>query len=159
MSSIRAPLDVYVVFDLQDDVDKDVLEKCISVYINTKQREFQLEKLERVELKAYFREMDLLKNGMKNMSTLFDQLKLKGANETWFIYVSDGQMEESFGSQQLGLILICKGLGTRECIYSLTRQPFRILTTDVRDEKLEALKIFTKSLQRVFVSESKIKFR
>ena len=149
-------LDVYFVMNVGDNIDTKTLEKCIHVFLATKYGDFIINVFEKVDLQEARPTGDVIKQGLFSFTQMFNQLKLKNSNETWFIYIANGHIDKV--QNKVGVILLNRKPYINECTYAINKQPFDINIDASKERKLGALKEFTNTLQGVFKSK-KIRYK
>ncbi len=152
-------LEVYVCIDMADTNDITTIMKCIEVYINAKQQEFKLCKIEPFHMsnQPVDQKGDVVEHGLLCMREMFTNLKLKTSNDVWLIYLSTGNVRGF--KEDVTLFLLNKQPGNRECYYSINKNCLSIPTIDNKDSKLQKLKILTKSFDQLFSTSKTIKYK
>lgn len=153
-------LDVYLIFDLGPDVDIDIIEKCIKVYLLAKLNcnvHVCKNVTESVVKKEDLRQYDIIKRGLHYFSEAYNVLKLKSTNKCWFIYISNGKI--SGFTSNVSLILLSKNPGVKECSYVISKKLFNILKEAEKSAKLEELKTLTRSLTEVVSTTKTIRYK
>jgi hypothetical protein len=90
---------------------------------------------------------------------MFETLKLKSSDTTWFIYISNGNLPIApFELSQVGVMLVNKNPCYKECLYTIHRTPFGVFKKDTRETRLQELKTFTKTFKELFDSNKVIKY-
>jgi len=156
-------LEVYYIIDEKsDNFDKQLISKCIQVFVTAKLR-FRLVKFQEIKphldthLNAENDDTDAIQRGLVALTNATKQLKLKTRNSVWIVYVTNGDIQNV--RKDIGLVLINKSPMERECSYSINKHPFSILTTMDKSQKLENLKVFTKTFEQACVTTKTIKYK
>lgn len=156
-SNGKGNLQVYYYVDLPNDQDLAILEKCLRVCIDTKMTTYELKRLERVAVSKYAASPDdIIKTGLGRLLEMFDVLKLKTADQVWLLYVGSGDIQNLH--KNVTLMLLNKNPCTRECSYTINKRALDLSDCLSKHAKLENLKVLSKSLQDLFVTEKTIKY-
>lgn len=160
-------LEVYYIIDeTTDHFDKQLISKSIQVLITAK-LQFNLVKFQEIKPEQSLCEnmnrmsldnddSDAIKRGLDALSNATKQLKLKTKNSVWLVYITNGDIHNV--RKDIGLVLINKCPMQRECSYSINKHPFTILTTMEKNQRLEQLKVFTKTFEQACVTTKTIKY-
>ena len=144
-------LDVYYCIDVESNIDEEILAKCICVYIKSKLTNWKLntfQKVSKYSCKLSKNQDDVVKHGLFQFRNMFKNMKLKSTNETWFIYVSNGKVENI--PHEVGVILVNKVPSQNQCMYAISKSTFTPLKILEKPEKLEKVKIFSKAIEENF---------
>jgi predicted choloylglycine hydrolase len=87
---------------------------------------------------------------------MFKRLKLKGNNETWFVYISKGNVKEIY--KNVFVTLVNKNPCIKTCSYAINKNDIVINKTDDKSVKLENLKEINKTFMELFYSENTITY-
>jgi hypothetical protein len=153
-------LDVYLIFDLGPDIDIDIIEKCIKIYLLAKLKcnvHVCQNVTEAIVKKGDIRQYDIIKRGLHYFSEAYKDLKLKSTNKCWFIYISNGKI--SGFTSNVSLILLSKNPGVKECSYVISKRLFNVLKESDKSTKLEELKVLTRSLTEVVSTTKTIRYK
>jgi hypothetical protein len=138
-----------------------MIQKCIRIFAHVNIKDCKIIKCEPVTLpqpqlqQLHIDTIDVIKKGLNTLSHMFEHLKLKTKNDVWFLYVSNGNLQNI--RENVGLILLQKLPRGTECFYSINKQSFKILQTMTKPQRLTNLRIFTKSLEEVCTTDKVIK--
>lgn len=148
----RKPLHVYYTIDLSSVQDTTLLERCLQVYINVHAREHTLltyTPIERAHEQTEPGEPDTIDCGIGQFNSMFDKLKLKTTDDTWFIYVSQGRVTTS---QNMFVVLLNSEPRYQKCFY--------VITCDLISKKIDknTLQLFNKTLTRLFTQKRTITY-
>lgn len=147
-------LDVYVCFDFDDNQEIDVIESCLKVYLSIK---FQTHKLDKFEIyKPMITDTDIIKKGTLVFSEMYQTLKLKSPNETWFIYMGNGSVQNIYNN--VFVLLLNKTPNKKECYYTINKNNMIISAQMLRNDKLNTLKILTKSFDEIINTKKILKY-
>lgn len=147
-------LDVYVCFDFDDNQEIDVIESCLKVYLSIK---FQTYKLDKFEIyKPMITDTDIIKKGTLVFSEMYQTLKLKSPNETWFIYMGNGSVQNIYNN--VFVLLLNKTPNKKECYYTINKNNMIISAQMLRNDKLNTLKILTKSFDEIINTKKILKY-
>ncbi|NBP01265.1 MAG: hypothetical protein EBU90_14210 [Proteobacteria bacterium] len=153
-------LEVYYIIDEgPENFDRELIGKCIRVFITAKLK-FSLVKFQEIKrdtTTSLDTDSDAIKRGITTLNNAMKQLKLKTRNSVWIVYITNGDILNV--RKDIGLVLINKCPMDRECSYSINTHPFNILTTMDRTQRLEHLKVFTKTFEQACMTTKTIKYK
>jgi Ni,Fe-hydrogenase I large subunit len=148
-------LEVYYYLDNNFETPNDI-DKCLRLFLEIKFKEYELVKCENFTNDKIYDETDFIKNGLLTFNNMYNKLKLKSNNVIWFMYLSNGNIKELY--KKVFVILLNKSPHNKECTYIINKRELNIDSQMNRDEKLENLKYFNKTLQELFYSGKQIKY-
>jgi hypothetical protein len=160
----KTKLDVYYYIDLENQ-DIKALEKCLRVYLDVHQNEnYTIDKfincdfIEDIKTESCQQSEgnDVIKRGLITFNKMTKELKLKTTNETWFIYISSGNINKIY--ENVFVILLNKTPMVKSCYYIINKSKIDVKERDDKIYKLENLKLFNKSLQELFVTDKVITY-
>lgn len=158
-NSKRPRLDVYYCIELQKDQDIQTLEKYLRIYLEVHEKQFIIDKFincNYVNDNVENKDNDVIKNGLMTFNNMMKKLKLKTTNEVWFIYISSGNVNNTY--ENVSVILLNKEPMSKRCNYIINKSKINVLQNHNKIEKLENLKLFNKSLQELLVTERLITY-
>lgn len=146
-------IDLYVYIDL--DLDKrelELVQKCINLHLKAYYSNYIVSRImccndliERTETG------DVIKNGLLTFHNMFKYLKLKGRNPAWFIYLSNGNIQDKYTNKFL--LLLNTQPNKKECYYCIHDIPFELRNSDsllTRDERVIQFKNLNINLKNLF---------
>jgi hypothetical protein len=145
-------LDVYYYIDLDDTQDIEYIIRCLKLNIQVNQKQFKLDKFECCNINKLVNENDVIKRGLLTFNKMFRQLKLKGNNEIWFIYISRGDIKEIY--KNAFITLVNKNPSIKTCSYAINKSNIVINKTDDKYIKLNVIKEINKTFIELFSSEN-----
>lgn len=161
-------LEVYYIIDEKTPCfDKQLISNCIHICLTAKLR-CRLVKFQEIksaqpdvlccEIKnmSLDNDTDCIKRGILELTNATKQLKLKTHNSVWIIYITNGDIHNV--TKNIGLVLINKCPMETRYSYSINKHPFFILTTMEKNEKLEKLKVFSKTFEQACVTTKTIHY-
>ena len=157
----RQILDVYYYLDFDDKtIDVRFLERCLQVNIVVNMKEYNINKFvncnnEYIHTIRISNE-DVVKRGLLIFNKMFRRLKLKGTNDIWFIYLSNGDIKNIY--QNVFVTLINKNPCIKTCSYAINKSSVNIKLEDPRLVKLERLKDVNETLKELFVTDKSITY-
>lgn len=157
----RQILDVYYYLDFDDKtIDVRFLERCLQVNIVVNMKEYNINKFvncnnEYIHTIRISNE-DVVKRGLLIFNKMFRRLKLKGTNDIWFIYLSNGDIKNI--CQNVFVTLINKNPCIKTCSYAINKSSVNIKLEDPRLVKLERLKDVNETLKELFVTDKTITY-
>lgn len=118
--NILNKLDLYYCLDDDDDVDHSCILDNIDFKLYTK--DYHINKC--VEYTAnkqsnYNRGEDIIHTGISILNEMFDELKLKGSNEVWFLYIGNGKFKTNSCTSNVCLALLNKNPSIKSCLYAV----------------------------------------
>uniref|UniRef100_A0A6C0H870 Uncharacterized protein n=1 Tax=viral metagenome TaxID=1070528 RepID=A0A6C0H870_9ZZZZ len=157
-------LEVYYIIDeANENFDRELIRKCIQVFITAKLK-FSLVKFQEIKPETEgttasldIGDTDAIKRGINTLNNAMKQLKLKTRNSVWIVYITNGDILNV--RKDIGLVLINKFPMEMECSYSINTHPFNIFTTIDRTQRLENLKVFTKTFEQACLTTKTIKYK
>lgn len=163
--STKTKLDIYYCVDLNNQ-DIKALEKCLRVYLDVHQNEnYTIDKFincdfieNDIKTESYQKSEgdDVIKSGLLKFNKMTKELKLKTTNETWFIYISSGNINKIY--ENVFVILLNKTPMVKSSYYIINKSKIDVKEQDDKIYKLENLKLFNKSLQELFVTDKVITY-
>jgi hypothetical protein len=156
-------LDIYYIIDYPEEIDTELMEKYFKVYLNVNLSKSKLSINIFQKIEAYPKELcyteDVIKNGLYSFNKMFNDLKLKSKNETWFFYLSNGDIDNQLKYKNIDVILLNKDLSKKECLYNINKININILKSFLKDDKLNKLtKIFKNNLDTLLSSKELLKY-
>lgn len=91
---------------------------------------------------------DVIKNGLLTFHNMFKRLKLKCKNQIWFLYLSNGDIQNIHINNCV--LLLNTQPNKKECFYIINKNPF-ILKGLLKDDKIIQFKNLNKHLQQLFI--------
>ncbi len=147
-------LDVYCVFDFNTEIDYDFVHKYLNTYLNINLR--NVYNVNNVIIKQNSIDKgDILKRGVSNFRKLWDNLKLKNTNDTWFMYLSNGNID---GHKNVFLMLLNKNPGKFECNYCINKQHLDIITNMDKHTKLNNMNVLSNTLNKILSSNKLLQY-
>jgi len=149
-------LNIYYIIDYPEEIDTELIEKYFKVYLNVNlsNKSIIFQKID-----AYPKELlDVIKNGLYSFNKMFNDLKLKSKNETWFFYLSNGDIDNQLKYKNIDVILLNKDLSKKKCLYNINKINMNILKTFEKNDKLNKLKIFKNNLDTLLSSKQLLKY-
>jgi hypothetical protein len=159
MEGVLNELDVYFVIQMTAEYDRESLVKCLKVFLEThlqKQGVYKLNIFEDVSIEYTNNDCDIIERGLMTFIKMYERLKLKSKNESWFIYVSNGYIKTV--QHNVSLVLLNKQPSKCECLYNINKSPINVQSSMLKQEKLQGLKTFTKGLTNILQSKQTIKY-
>jgi hypothetical protein len=158
----RKILDVYYYLDFDDDtIDTNFLERYlqVNIIVNTKQyyciNRFVNCDNEYINTDKISNE-DVIKRGLLIFNKMFRRLKLKGVNDIWFIYLSNGNIKNIY--QDVFVTLINKNPCIKTCSYVINKNSINVKRNQDNSVKLERLQDVNKTLNELFVTNKTITY-
>lgn len=151
------PLDIYYFIDLDETQDHTYIQKCLKIYINTKYRDYNINKFEKYETDFSTKEKsDIIKNGILMFNDMFFKLKLKVAYDVWFFYISNGNIGDKY--KDVSLILLNKKPMIKKTNYVINKKKVDLNINYIKEEKLKNIKNFSNALDHLFNSNKVIEY-
>jgi hypothetical protein len=153
---LKQLLDVYYCIDLDDTQDKEYIARCLNLNIRVNQKQFELNKFEYCNINIQTKENDVIKRGLLTFNKMFKQLKLKGNNEIWFVYISRGDIKQIY--KNAFVTLVNKNPSIKTCSYAINKSDITINKIDDKYTKLNVIKEINKTFIELFCSENNITY-
>jgi hypothetical protein len=143
----KALLDVYYYIDIKGDVE--FIERSLYALNSRNYRinKFVNSRLGEVEIDKH----DIIKNGLLTFNKMFENLKLKNTNETWFFYISNGNIKDVYSN--VFIILLNKNPREQRCFYVINKNNIEPLLDTYNNEK-----VVTSTICEVLAAEKSITY-
>lgn len=117
-------IDIYIYIDLNlEKQDFDLIEKCIKLHLQVHHNNYIVSRIiccndiiEKTQTE------DVIKNGLLTFHNMFRNLKLRGRNPIWFIYLSNGDIQDKYKNKCV--LLLNTQPNKKECYYCIHTTPF-----------------------------------
>jgi len=152
-------LDVYFVMQMTSEYDRESLVKCLKIFLETqlhKEEKYTLHVLEDVCIEYTNNDCDIIERGLMTFIKMYEKLKLKSKNESWFFYISNGYIKNI--QHNVSLILLNKQPSKHECFYNICKSPIDVQVNMEKNDKLQGFKTFTKGLTNILHTNQTIKY-
>jgi len=154
ISNSLKKLDVYYCIALLDQ-DIDNISKCLEIYNTVTLKDYKLDKFKRVDYISK-NKSDVVKSGLCTFNKMYNDLKLKTSNETWFVYISNGDIKDDYKS--IFLLLLNKNPSDKSSYYIINKNEINIKKHDTNTNKLTALKFLKKTIHELFNTNRSINY-
>ena len=157
----RKILDVYYYLDFDDNnIDIRFLERCLQVNIVVNMKEYCVNKFINCN-NEYINTVkigndDVVKRGLLIFNKMFRRLKLKGTNDIWFVYLSNGDIKNIH--QDVFVTLINKNPCIKTCSYVINKSSVNIKRDHDKIVKLERIRDVNETLKELLVTEKTITY-
>lgn len=150
-------LDVYYCIDLDKSLqDINLIEKCLETYIIVHFKEYKLNIFKHLENKNVNENKnvdenkndDIVKSGLFTFNKMYKDLKLKSPNDTWFIYISNGDIKTEY--KNVFVLLLNKNPQEKLSFYVISKHQIDIKRNDINTDKINGLKFFKKTIHELF---------
>ena len=95
-NSYKKILDIYYCIDLDKNLqDINNIAKCLETYIIVTFKEYELNIFKSLDY-LNSDKSDVVKSGLFTFNRMYKDLKLKTPNDTWFIYISNGDIKNEY---------------------------------------------------------------
>lgn len=153
-------LDIYYIIDYPEEIDTEMMQKYFKIYLNV---HFNINMFQKIEAYPYphaeeNNDIDVIKNGLYSFNKMFNELKLKSKNTTWFFYLTNGDIDNQIKYKNIDVILLNKNISEKECFYNINKININILKTFSIEDKFNKLKIFKNNLNILFSSKDLLKY-
>jgi hypothetical protein len=155
-NSSKKILDIYYCIDLDKNLqDINNIAKCLETYIIVTFKEYKLNIFKSLD---YFKsdKSDVVKSGLFTFNRMYKDLKLKTPNDTWFIYISNGDIKNEY--KNIFVLLLNKNPSEKCSFYIINKNVINVKKDDVLTNKLIALKFFKKTIHELFNTTRIIKY-
>ena len=152
-------LDVYYCIDLDKSVqDINLIEKCLETYIIVHFKEYKLNIFKHLEKKNdnKYKNDDVVKSGLFTFNKMYKDLKLKSPNDTWFIYISNGDIKTEY--KNVFVLLLNKNPQEKSSFYVISKHQIDIKRNDINTNKINGLKFLKKTINELFDTSRSITY-
>jgi hypothetical protein len=153
-------LDVYYCIDLNNNFDLSYIEYYLSVYLNIYKKSYVINKFQNCQnyiIKNNTKnEDDVIKRGLFAFNKMYKNLKMKNSNETWYIYISNGDIQNIH--KNAFVILINQNPCINKCMYIINKTELCILKTHSKEVKMYNSKLLRNTLDEIFISNKYINY-
>jgi len=148
---------VYYCTNLENSQDINYIKECLKIYL-TIHCNIKLEKFERYEqdLTCKDDDLDILKRGLVTFNNMFKILKLKDNFETWFVYISNGNIKDV--SKNVFLTLINKNPSEKRACYAINKNKLDINKNYSKNKKIENLQILKNTINELLSNNKHINY-
>lgn len=144
-------IELYLYIDL--DINKDDLEliqKCIGINLKVYFKQYNISKIICCnDLVEKTNTDDVIKNGVLTFHNMFKQLKLKSKNQAWFVYLANGDIQETY--KNTCVILLNTQPNKKECFYTINTNSFQLNNIYTKQEKMYHFKKLNDNLKKLFI--------
>jgi hypothetical protein len=162
---MQEKLNVYYYINICDNQnDLSVIENYIKVYINVYLGEFMLNKF--VNCSYLFKHskqerenetnQDTIKCGLSSFNTMYDKLKLKEANKTWFLYIANGNIKDIY--KNVFVMLLNKNPSEKITNYSINTKTLDVSKKYTKYEKIKNLELLSATIQELYLTKETITY-
>lgn len=154
-------LDVYYCLDFNDDFDVSYIEYYLRIYLNIYKKSYIVNKFQNCEnsiIKNKNNEKieDVIKRGLFTFNNMYKNLKMKNSNDTWYIYISNGDIQNIH--KNVFVILINQNPCINKSMYIINKNELCILKTHSKEVKMFNSKILKNTLDEIFTSNKYINY-
>lgn len=148
---LHIELYLYIDIDLNDN-QMDLVKKCINLNLKTYYKNYQIIKIILCnDLIEKTSTEDVIKNGLLTFHNMFKKLKLKSKEIAWFLYLSNGNIQDIY--KDICVLLLNTQPNKKECFYSINKEPFLLKNNELdlpKEQKLLQFKNLNDSLKNLF---------
>lgn len=147
-------VDIYIYIDLKLNEDElELVQKCIKIHLQAYYKNYIISKMICCnDLVDKTETDDVIKNGLLTFHNMFRYLKLKGREPVWFIYLSNGDIQDKY--KDSCVLLLNTQPNKKECYYCVHATPFQLRDkTDSplsRDNRIMQFKNLNINLKKLF---------
>lgn len=153
-------LDIYYYIDLNDTYDIKYIENYLQIYLNVYKKSYKINLFENYNTNTNYTTNsdtnDTIKKGLIMFNNMYKNLKMKNSNETWYIYISNGDIDKVH--QNVFVILINKIPWLTKSLYMINKNKLCIFKNDSQKLKQINSKILKNTLDHIFNSEKYISY-
>jgi hypothetical protein len=143
-------LDVYYYIDIDGDVE--FIEHSLKLQLKIFGR--SINKLVNYKKKGHdITKDDIIKNGLLTFNEMFKKLKLKSINETWFFYISSGNVKDIYSN--VFIVLLNRNPKEQKCCYIINKEN---IEQTINANTLSNTKVASVSIREVLKSEKTITY-
>jgi hypothetical protein len=148
-------LDVYLYIDTNLG-ETHLLQKCLELFLIT-QTEYKINFIKNVDY-SINKDNDIIENGIRYFKHSYNSLKLKGTNEVWCFYITNGHIN-TMNVNDVTLILLNKDLSKNECFYTINKNNIHIDKNMDKNIKLQIVSLFKMCIQQIVMTDKIIKYK
>lgn len=117
-------IEVYLYIDLElQPHDFELVKKCISLHFQTYYKNYNFSKFIYCNQEVDKTQTeDVIKNGLITFHNMFKKLKLKSKFPIWFVYISNGDIQNIY--KNVCVFLLNTQPNKKECFYTISKNPF-----------------------------------
>jgi hypothetical protein len=147
-------LDVYYYIDIDGDVEfiehslKFNIGHSINKLVNYKKKGLKDDITKHDLIKD-----DIIKNGLLTFNEMFKNLKLKSTNETWFFYISSGNVKDIYSN--VFIVLLNRNPREQKCCYIINKDN---IEQTINANTLSNTKVASVTIREVLKSEKTITY-
>lgn len=148
--SYNEEIELYLYIDIGLELyekDIELIKKCINLHLFTQYNKKFSKFVYCNDLVEKTSTEDVIKNGLITFHNMFKKLKLKGKNTAWFMYLSNGDIQNKY--KNVSVLLLNTQPNKKECFYSIDNSSFELNVVS-RDEKLTQFKNLSGNLRNLF---------
>lgn len=155
-------LDIYYYIDLNDTYDIKYIENYLQIYLKVYKKSYKINLFQNYNTNNnytsnnYTNNNDIIKKGLIMFNNMYKNLKMKNSNETWYIYISNGDIDKVH--KNVFVILINKIPWLTKSLYMINKNQLCILKNDSQNLKKINSKILKNTLDHIFNSEKYISY-
>lgn len=154
-------LDVYYYINMDDTTN--LIEECLKLQLKVNQKLFHINKFVNCKTMILGKgnnigkdKDDIIKCGLLSFNYMFKNLKLKTNNETWFFYISNGDIKDQY--KNVFVTLLNKNPSEQHCYYVINKNNVNINKTDSKYIKLANIKTVNSTISELFTCEKSITY-
>jgi hypothetical protein len=163
-------LDIYYYLDFDDTYDIDFIERSIELNVKVYEKNYNINKIIKYNKIKYNREnydslqfkTDTIKRGLLIFNTMFENLKLKGSDDVWFMYLSNGDIGNNETFKNVFVTLLNKNPSVKKSLYSVNKFAYsirkNIRKNDIQSSKLEEMKNVNETLKNLITNTKLITY-
>jgi len=149
-------LDVYYYIDIDGDVE--FIEHSLKLQLTdghsiNKLVNYKKKGLKDDLIKDDIIKNDIIKNGLLTFNEMFKNLKLKSTNETWFFYISSGNVKDIYSN--VFIVLLNRNPKEQKCCYIINKDN---IEQTINANILSNTKVASVSIREVLKSEKTITY-
>lgn len=153
-------LDVYYYINMDDT---NLIEECLRLQLKINQKLFHVNKFVNCKQMILGKgkaknkdEDDIIKCGLLSFNDMFKNLKLKTKNETWFFYISNGDINDTY--KNVFVTLLNKNPSEQQCYYVINKNSVTINKADSKYIKMANIKTINATISELFTCEKSITY-
>ena len=147
-------LDVYYYIDIDGDVE--FIEHSLKLQLTDGYSINKLVNYKNKVLKDDITKDDVIKNGLLTFNEMFKNLKLKSSNETWFFYISSGNVKDIYSN--VFVVLLNKNPKEQKCCYIINKDNINRDKQMINANTLSNAKVASVTICEVLKSEKTITY-
>lgn len=147
-------LDVYYYIELEGDVQ--FIERSLKMQLGLHEKNYNINRFINCKQclnkhgEKISKSNDIIRSGLLTLNKMYDNLKLKSVNETWFFYICNGNIKDLY--QNVFVVLLNKTPSEQSCFYIINKNSI------YNPDEITNVKIANSTISEVLAGEKTITY-